>query len=737
MKPDLIAIIEEQERLALSGGRLQEDRIEAMDAYLGRPYGDEEEGRSQIVMRDVADTVEWIIPSLMKVFCSGDEVVVFNPVGPEDEEQAEQETDYCNHVLMQRNAGFLVLHDWFKDALLQKNGYVLASQHTENRDQRSAYEGLTDDEFASLAGGDVELVEHTERMVVDAGPNGMPVAYTLHDAVVVSKQEYRCIKVTNIPPERVLIARDWPNVSLEGCPFVEVIDYKTVSELRQDGLDVPDDISDETNSDGDFAEQNRRVTDDGSFDHEDLGADAATKRLKTRYVWMLVDKDGDGKAELRKFVVVGRTILDEDEDDLIPVACAVPYRMPHEHNGLSVHDFVEDIQRIRTALVRGFLDNMYLVNNPRHAVDATLVNVDDLLSPARAGGIVRVGSVDRPLGVPISQTMMPLVQPADSGSILQSIEYMDTVRENRTGVTKYNQGLDANSLNKTAHGMQQVMNASQQRIELIARILAETGVKTLMLIIHAMSLKHTRQAEMVKLRNKWVEVDPTSWKTRRDLTVSVGLGTGNKDQMLQHLQMILMAQKEAIPLGLVSKKNVYNALAKLTQNAGFKLPDEYWTEPQDQEGEQAIQLPGDPNAAKAQADMQKTQMQLTADQQKFQAESQLKAQEQERQMMFDASEKEKDRQAELEKVRIQAAKDIEIARMGQASAMQAKAADHEFQAATITHQAQREDQSKQAEKTQIETVIGELQEMVKGLAEQASKPLSIIRGKDGRAAMLQ
>jgi hypothetical protein len=182
MTQSLIAIIEEQERLALAGGRLQEDRIEAMDAYLGRPYGDEEEGRSQIVMRDVADTVEWIKPSLMKVFCSGDEVVVFNPTGPEDEEQAEQETDYCNHVLMQKNPGFLILHDWFHDALLQKNGYVLVSAVKESKTQRDRYEGLSENEFAALSQGeDTEVLEYGERIVIDAMTGE---SHTLYDAVV-------------------------------------------------------------------------------------------------------------------------------------------------------------------------------------------------------------------------------------------------------------------------------------------------------------------------------------------------------------------------------------------------------------------------------------------------------------------------------------------------------------------------------------------------------------------------
>jgi len=664
----LIAIIEEQERLALGGGQLQQDRIDALDAYQGRPYGDEQEGRSQIVMRDVADTVEWIKPSLMKVFASGDEVVQFNPVGPEDEEQAEQETDFCNHILMQKNQGFLVLHDWFHDALLQKNGYVLVSWVKENRSQRDRFEGLTDDEFALLAkSDDAEIVEHSQSDVVSVDQmTGQMTTQTMHDAVVVARREYGCLKVANIPPERVLVAPDWAGVSLEGCPFVEVIDFKTVSELRADGHDVSDDISDLPSTDDDqFVEQARRVTQDRIEDRSDIEADAATRRLRVRYVWMQHDEDGDGLAELRRYVVVGTTVLENEEDDLIPVACCTPYRVPHEHNGMSVHDHVEDIQRIRTALVRGFLDNMYQLNNPRHAIDANAVNLDDMLV-SRPGGIVRVSGSTQ-------YAIAPLVHPQDGASILQAVEYVDGVRENRTGVTRYNQGIDANSLNKTASGITQIMTASQQRIELIARIIAETGVRTLMLIIHAMSLKHTRQGELVKLRNKWVQVDPRSWNSRYDMTVSVGLGTGNKDQMLQHLQMILLAQKEAIALGIATPKNIYNALVRLTQNAGFKLPDEFWTDP----GDGPMQQPPNPEAIKAQAQGQMKQMELQAKAQSDEAQRQheLMLKQMELQQQDLQHQREQVAKLEIERIKAQAAIDsAELSAQATLSAQQTQAA---------------------------------------------------------------
>lgn len=684
---NLVAAIEHQERLASGSGTLAEERTDALDRYYGRPYGDEMEGRSSVVMRDVADTIEWIKPSLMKVFCSGDEVVRFDPVGPEDEQQAEQETDYVNHVLQQKNNGFMIMHDWFQDALLQKTGYVWVRPSKEMVQAKERYQGLTDDEMALLVKDDVEVLEHTAypdpiaqaaySMPIQ-GAGQPPAVPMLHDMVVQKRSEYTCIKVTNIPPERVLIASDWPNVSLGGCPFVEIIDYKMISELRQEGYEVDDRINDNSQySDDEWEEDERRIDEDWR-DRDDMEVDPSTRRVKVRYVWMRYDADGDGIAELRHVVLVGKTILNGDEgeeDDITPVAGLTPIRQPHVHHGQSIADIVSDLQRIHTVLVRGFLDNMYLANNGRNAIDANRVNLDDMLT-SRPGGVVRVQ------GNP-GDAILPLVHAQAGGDVLQAMEYMRSVKENRTGVTAYNQGMDANSLNKTASGVTQIMTAAQQRVEMIARIFAETGVKDLMLLIHAMSIKHGRSGEMLKLRNQWTPVDPRSWKTRRDMTVAVGLGTGNKDQMLQHLMMILQMQQQAIPLGLATPKNAYNALKRLTQNAGFKQPDEFWTEPPDgpmppqpnpemeklkMEG-QAKQMDMQIKMQTAQADIQHKQQTAQIDLEKARTELQIK--------LVDLEIK----QRELGLKEASAAMDLEAKQANHAMGLEHKAQSFEQQAA--------------------------------------------------------
>lgn len=716
----IIAAIEQQEQLSASG-KLDDERQSARDRYLGKLYGNEQEGRSQIVMKDVQDTIAWIMPALMKIFASGDEVCVFNPTGPEDVDQAELETEYVNFTLMQKNPGFLILHDWFHDALLEKNGYVYALPETESKVDRSQYDGLTDDEFALLMQNPAnECVEHSE--FVDE------MGQIRHACVIQTKADYHCVKVRNVPPERVRVAADWAHINLDGCPFVEIIDWPTISQLREAGYDVEDTIDDNANSQDESYEGNRFQNEFQSLNRQDLEADPATRRVKTRYVWMRFDEDDDGLAELNYYVVVGATILESKADDIIPVACITPQRMPHEHTGLSIDDAVSDLQAIRTTLVRGFLDNMYLANNGRNAIDASRVNLDDMLT-SRPGGIVRVR------GDP-GGAIVPLIHPQVGGDILSAVEYVDGVRENRTGVTRYNQGIDANSLNKTATGINAIQNASMQRIELIARLFAETGVKALMVICHALSMKHSRQAEMVRLKGQWAQVDPSSWKARADVSVSVGIGTGNKDQQLMHLGNIWQMQMMGLQLGIATPENLYHTAAKMTQNAGFKQAEQFWKNPK--EGP-PIKQPPPPEVQveqmKQQAEVQKYQADTMKEGQKTQADMQLKQMELEAQ----AEQAEKDRQADLAKTQMQEATKLEIARINAEMGAQVEMTREQNRAKPVSQEwddtGLKETLSQGNEG--MAQVLASLQQTMQALAEGITRPKQVIRGPDGRVAGLQ
>jgi len=559
---ELIALVEREENQSYStnSGKLKEERDEALDYYLGEPFGNEVKDRSQVVTRDVLDTIEWVLPSLLKVFTSGDEVVKFNPREKNDIENAEQETEYINYVVNQKNPGFQLFYTWFKDALLQKSGYVKVWWEVKEETQDERYEGLTEDELAFiLQDKEVEITEQEQYV----NEWGMPL-YTVKLRKIVPLKQ---VRITNVPPEEMLVSTRTRAVHLTDSPFVEHRCYKTISDLRAEGYKL--DMS--KMQDYDYEDNDRDIYDESGY-FQESETEEAMRAVMVRDCYMRIDLDGDGIAELARVLIAGTQVLEKEPVDFIPFASICPVPMPHRHIGLSYADLVMDLQLIKSTVTRQILDNIYLSNNTRMAVDPARVNLDDLLV-SRPGGIVRTK------GDP-SGAIQPLINPPMFGQSFNLLEYIDGMRENRTGITKYNQGLDANSLNKTATGISAIMGAAQQRIELVARLFAETGVKEMFQMVHALVRKYSDNVEMVKLRNDYVPVDPRGWRKRTDLTISVGLGTGNKDQMMQHLMLILQAQREALQIGIATPKNVHYALTKLTQNAGFKDADSFWTDPE-------------------------------------------------------------------------------------------------------------------------------------------------------------
>ena len=656
---EIIAQIEAQENIAygVNDSALSNDRAEAIDYYLGQPFGNEEEGRSQVVSYDVQDTIESALPQLLKVFVAGDKVVQFDPKGPEDQEAAEQETDYINHVVMEQNEGFKIFYVWFKDALLSKNGYVKVYAEEEEEEEEYEYKGLTDAQLQMLASDEgTEVLEHTgypdpsvnmDVVYQQAAMNGVDPATVmqpmLHDVKLKVTEKETEIHIENVAPENMMISVEVNGPNLQDAKFVqhrEVMQLADIAETFDKPLEYIKSIMSDLR---DTFEEESNARD--IYDEEyDRAIESQEALVKDTYIKL------DG--ERYRVVVLGNTVLYKEKCEYVPFACITPMIMPHRHIGRSYADLTMDIQLIKSTLIRGQLDNMYLANNGRYAI-SDRVNLDDMLT-SRPGGIVRVDG-DPGTGI------MPLSHPPLPASSFGMVEYMDSMKEKRTGITAYNQGLDSNSLNKTATGVAQIMNASQQRIELVARTFAETGVKELFKLVHYLVRTTLTKPDIIRLRNKWVEVDPREWKARKDLSISVGLGAGNKDQQLVHLTSILQMQKEAIQVGLTSPEKIYNALAKLTQNAGFKNPEEFWTNPAntpEQEGEQK------PSEAEIMV-----QGQLQIEQQKAQAQLQ---QEQVRSQNDVIIEREKiAAQAELErfKAQLKAETDLAIAQIKAQSGM--------------------------------------------------------------------
>lgn len=614
----LLNAIEAYEQQSNRSGDLAKERVDSLNAYLGKPYGNEVDGRSQVVSRDVADTIEWIKPSLMRIFASGDEIVSFDPKGEEDVEAAQQESDYVNYILTQKNPWFRVAYVWFTDALMQKNAYVKTWYEEKTDVTEEEYEGKQEAEYLLIANDpEVEILEvssYPDPMTMNAMDQmGNPLPpQNLYNFRLKKSSVYGCVKYQEIPPERTIVSQWATSIDLEDVDFFEHFEWQTVSEMKANGLKLPEHAGDDSELDPfNSEEEDARNLYGEPWQDETSPGD---KRYKVRECWIRFDDDDDGLAELLHVIVVGRHKLLKEKADFIPAAAITPKMMPHRHVGRSIADEVMDLQLIKTSLLRGTLDNMYLGINGRTAIDEKRVNLDDMLT-SRPGGVVRTEG-------PPANSILPFQHPNMMKDGIAAIEYIDQIKQNRTGVTAYVTSVDENVLNKTAAGTNMLQNAAMAKIELIARVFAETGVKRLMWLIHAMSLKHSRKAEIVRLRNKWVTVDPRQWKTRNDMTVSVGLGTGNRDQQMMHLGNILAIQEKLIPIGLVTKQNVRHAVSKYIQSAGFKDHESFLaSSPQDETESQPILLQGPPDPVQTEKVKQEAENQRTAS--KIHSEEQL------------------------------------------------------------------------------------------------------------------
>ena len=621
----------EETAIGATQGTVSTDRQDAIDRYYGKPYGDELPGRSSVVSRDVADVVEGVVANVVKPFVGGDEVVQFEPIGPEDEEQAKQETDYVNFVALERNNGFVWLVSAIKDALLLRTGYVKCQWEIRSDVITETYTGLSDEELQLLLQDEVEPIQHTEYpdpsmpaapMMVGAE---QPPAPMLHDVKVKRSKPTEYVRIDPVPPDEVFVSERARTPSLQDVDFVQHRTRKSLSELRQAGYEIDDDITDSEVEETMEDIARARFNQSGDI-YDDQTSDPSRRVVMFKESFLRIDRDGDGVAELRRVCQVGQTLLSDDECDIVPLACFAGVLVPHQHLGLSVYDLVEDLAKIKTATLRSYLDNRTLQNNGRWAINNDLVNLDDFLV-SRPGGVVRVA------GDP-NAAIMPLVSPDTSSGALQGLEYLDSVRENRTGYTRNSAGIDNDALtNRTASGMSMQLSQSQLRLEMIARTIAETGARDVFRIIHALTLKHSSKAEKVRLKGKWAEINPREWVRRTDLSISIGLGTGTPEQQLGKLMAMMPLMQQGQAMGLVGVEQGYNYAAEAFKLSGYKAPDRFLKAPQvdPQTGQPAEPPPQKPpqvqvEEMRLQADQQKTQAMLQADQQKLQATQQADVQ---------------------------------------------------------------------------------------------------------------
>jgi hypothetical protein len=340
-----------------------------------------------------------------------------------------------------------------------------------------------------------------------------------------------------------------------------------------------------------------------------------------------VDFDDDGIAERRCIVRLGKKMLDNYECSHVQIAAWSPYIIPHKFTGLSPADLISDAQRIGTDILRAQLDNLALANNQETVVltdsqGNPLADLDDLLN-RRTGGIMR----ERTPGA-----IRPYVERWQGVEAMPMIEQLQTIKENRTGYTRYSAGLDGDSLNKTATGVTKIMNASQKRQKLMGRICAEALVAPTFRGIFKTLTDYCMEKLSIRLNGNYVQYDPQEWRDGYDMTINVGIGQGDEIQQAAMLQQIAGAQMALMqsPMGgrVVTEANIFEAQSAIAENAGFKNPARFWTDPQSLPPPQPP--PPDPKMqleqAKMQAAAQEAQAKRADDAQRFQAETQMQMQ---------------------------------------------------------------------------------------------------------------
>ncbi len=637
------------------------DRAKALNYYRGNLLGNEVAGRSAVVSRDVQETVDGILPSLLKVFASGPPVE-FKAKRPEYEDGAKQATDLVNWLWNDQNPGFLNYNTWFKDALLQRIGCIKIWWDETEKRRVEYYRGLTQGELEML-----DQDEGTEIVIQKryADPTGSGMELFDIEAVVMDPDGR--ISIDCIPPEEFLFdyyAKNTENARVLG----HRVEY-SVSDLREMGHD--DDLI-ETIPSGDYLnytpDRLARFNDkNGLFWQSETDPDPASRRVWVSECYMNIDYDGDGIAEMRRILVAGpnaNVILENEECDSHPFAVLTPRLIPHRIEGLSRAAQTIDIQDIKTTLLRQSLDATYLATNPQVIVIPDQVNIDDFLISG-PGKIKRVRSLD---------AVREMVTPDVTNGALKMMEHMDQIRELRTGLPRVGGELDSNVLNNSATGANIVNNVRLERVELIARTFAETGVKQAFKRILELTQKYQNKSQVIRLNGKFVEVDPSEWRDGFDMEIRVGLGTGSKEQTLMHLMPIKQTQEQVLlNLGpdnpLCGMQEYYNTCAAIVKNAGLGDVSQYFKNPAESPPQQPHPPPPNPDMIKAQTEREKIQAQMAANQQTQQHAMQMDQIKAEHQMQLEQAKAEHDMQ--LQFARMQA--DIQINREKAAAQVQADA----------------------------------------------------------------
>lgn len=621
-------------------------------------------GRSSVVSMDVADTIGWMLPGIIRVFTASDRMAIYEPERPGDEEHAKQATDYANFVFMKDNPGYRIMWDGTHDSLTLGNGIIKHYWDDKEECEYSEHSGLTEEQIAIMQSDQsVEVVAQKSgepQVILVPGPTGQLMEQPLptYDVKIKRVTSSGRLKVECIEPEDFLLDRQ--ATQIENARFCAHRQDVTKSDLIEMGFDR--DVVEALPADRFSTMQQEKISrnEESQSFYNNVGDDSMVL-VELFECYVKADADGDGVAETIRAFYAGSggtgELLDWEvwEDD-VPFSDIPCEPIPHRWDARSVADDTSDIQRVKTVITRQFLDNTYWVNNPMTEAEENSVSNPETLRSPRFGA-----TIWRKKG---SMPITPLAVPYIGDKALLALQHFDQVREMRTGVSRSTMALDPEALqNQTATAANNTKDAAYSQIELIARNQAELGWKRVFKQILKLIVKHQDRPRTIRLRDTWVEMDPRSWNANMDATINIGLGTGSRDRDMAMLNTILNVQIamtdrlgaagfSAQALEMVPKINM--TATKLAESAGIKNPDQFYLdlkpEMLEQMKQQAANPPKSPEQMKIEADMQAKQADLQMRGQELQAKAAMDQQSDERKAQIEAVQMQADIEAQNKKI---------------------------------------------------------------------------------------
>jgi hypothetical protein len=737
----LEAIVSQQIQLAKShdSREREKDRAKALDYYLGDmdKYVPPEVNRSKVVSRDVADTMGWMLPGIIRVFTASDRMAVAEPVGEEDVQFAKQATDGLNYVFWKDNKGYEIVYSATWDALLVGNGIIKTYYDETPVYTTSFHSGLTDDQRAQLLMGDdegeaPEVLAQSEKPTVDPMTGEQIVLY---DLKIKRKKADGKFVVEAIPPEQFLIHED--AITTDDAAFTAHWERKMRSDLVEMGYDKDDVAAIPAAGRNETPEETARRESVSPTD----SADKTTELVDYYECFIRIDVDDDGEAELVRVCFGGgkdgkllhwETWEDENPFDDIPCE-----PIPHRWSARSVADETMDVQEIKTVLSRQGLNNLYATNNPQRHVAGKVENPDELTNPT-FGGIVFSAA---------GTTIVPLEVPFVANHVFEAMAQQDEVIQRRTGVSRQGMALDPETLqHQSATANQNAQDASYSQVEQIARNMAEWGWSKVFRKLLKLLVKHQGPRSLM-MNGKPVQIDPRFWNADMDVTINVGLGTGSRDRDLLHLQGVLATQTGLIDRFMAAGATddaidmlpkIVRTMEKMAESAGIRNPEDFYPEYTQEKvaslkglAKQRAQQP-DPKVEVERAKLemqemlagQKLQMQAQVEQMKMQAKAVAEQSQAQREVMKERAQMEADLQVEVAKMRSEMAKEgqrlqFERQKLAEEARQAQLDRQHEFAIEDMRLDAQ---QAAAAEANQIKREDGERNAAVKmATAKQPAK----------------